>query len=717
MALPSPTDAQVLPAILGVLAGPVVLCDPEGHLIRVNPALERLLGWEESALLGRPCWEAFFPPERAADMRDLFVRLREGAITEPVELEHTTASGETVTLLWSHTVLPDCDERGNLVLATATDVTTLRALEREAVEREVTIRADRAREEALRSSEARFAGIVELASDAIVAVDEAQRIVIYNRGAEKIFGHPAGEILGQPLELLLPPGARAVHREHLVTFGTSPVTARRMGERQPIAGLRRNGEEFPAEASILKLEVDGRRLFTVVLRDVSERVRREAGQRFLSEVSAQLASSLELEETLRCVAERTVEAFADVCLIDLVDEDGGIRRQEARHRDPGKRELAEALRGFPPDRDHPHLSSRALVSGEAELVREVTSGHLEAGTRDPEHLRRLQALDPTSWVAAPLLARGRTVGSILCLRSGSRTPFDAEDLERVAELGRRAGVAVDNARLYREARDAVQARDDVLAVVSHDLGNPLQAIFIGLEALERTRGARSEGRASSEEYYLTAIRRSAEVMERLIRELLEIRRMEAGHLTLNPSPQPLGPLILEALEVMDPLARVKSVRIRNLLADSDLPLVAVDPDRIQQVLSNLVGNAVKHTPEGGRVTLEGEAGTTEVRVTIRDTGEGIPEDDLSLVFERFWRGGAGGRGIGLGLAIARGIVKAHGGRIWAESTVGEGSAFSFTLPVAEGAGAGAGPSIPRRDDPYREHGGTAEAKGGREGRG
>jgi PAS domain S-box-containing protein len=698
MPLPSPTDSQVLPAILSVLAGPVVLCDPEGRLIRVNPALERLLGWAEADLLGRVCWEAFFPPERADAMRDLFVQLREGAVTGPVELEHVTATGEMVTLLWSHTFLRDLDDRGNLVLATATDVTTLRALEREAVEREVTIRADRAREEALRSSEARFAGIVELASDAIIAVDETQRIVIFNRGAEKIFGHAAGDILGHPLDLLLPPGARTVHREHVRTFGTSPVTARRMGERRPISGLRRNGEEFPAEASILKLEVDGRRLFTVVLRDISERVRREAGQRFLSEVGAQLASSLELEDTLRCVAERTVEEIADVCLIDLVDEEGGIRRQEARHRDPGKRDLAEAIREIPLDRSRPHLTARALLSGEAELVREVTDDHLEGCSQSPTHLGCLRALEPTSYVAAPLVARGRTVGAILCVRSGSRAPFDAEDLERVTELGRRAGVAVDNARLYREAREAVQARDDVLAVVSHDLGNPLQAIFIGLEALERARGSRGEGRAGSEEYYLTAIRRSAEVMERLIRELLEIRRMEAGHLTMEPSPQPLAPLVLEALEVMDPLARVKSVEIRNLLVGRELPRVEVDPDRIQQVLSNLVGNAVKHTPEGGRVTLEGQAGDGEVRITIRDTGEGIPEDHLPLVFERFWRGGAGrGRGIGLGLAIARGIVKAHGGRIWAESILGEGSAFSFTLPVATGEG-GTAPTGGERGD-------------------
>jgi PAS domain S-box-containing protein len=683
MASPLPTASQLFPAVFSTLEGPAILCDADGRIVHVNPALERLADRGEGELTGRPVWTALFPSSREAEIRSLFHRVLGREEVHPVEVVMETPRGEAVTILWSHSVVRDADGEVALVLATGTDVTSLRRMEAQARRRETEAVAGQAREEKLRSSEARFSGIVEMASDAIIAVDGEHRIVVFNRGAEAIFGYGVDEVLGQPLDILLPAGVRPGHGDHIRAFAKSPTTARRMGERRAIAGCRKDGEEFPAEASILKLEVDGRRLFTVVLRDISERVRQEAGQRFLSDVGAALASSLELDETLRSVAERTVAELADFCIIDVVEgEQETTRRLEAVHRDPARKPLAEAFLGLRLDRARPHLMSTVLWSGAPELVGQVTQEHLASLAQGPEHLRLLQELAPRSYMAVPLVARGRTLGAMLLARSGPGRPYDTHSLEVATELGRRAGMALDNARLYQEARAAARARDDVLGVVSHDLGNPLQAIFIGLEALERARGSRGEGRSGAEEYYLTAIRRSAQMMERLIRDLLEVRRMEAGHLALDPALRELLPLVDEAMEVMDPLARVKSVELRNLLEPDALPPVSVDGDRIQQVLSNLLGNAVKHTPEGGRVILSGGVDAAELRITVRDTGPGIPQEDLDHVFDRFWRGpGSRSLGIGLGLSIARGIVRAHGGRIWAESVMGEGSAFSFTLPL------------------------------------
>jgi PAS domain S-box-containing protein len=697
MKLSPPSESQVLSAVLSGFAGPVVVCNGQGRIQQVNPVLEQLVGRTEEDLKGRPCWEALFPGEVGAAIRERYHRLGDSDDMPPMEVTFTDDQGNPSTILWSHTLIRRPAGDVALVLATGTDVTELRRLEREANERKLSEAARRAREEALRSSEARFSGIVELASDAIISVDEGQRIVVFNQGAASIFGYRPEEILGRPLDLLLPPHARHAHKGHIETFHRSPISSRRMGQRTAISGLRKNGEEFPAEASILKLEVDDRRLFTVLLRDISERVRREAGERFLAKAGAALASSLDPAETLRCIAEQTVAEIADFCLIDLVEGSDGTRHLEAIHRNPEQEALAEAIRSLPVDGEGFPLVSTTLETGDPELVAVVTPEHLAEQSRGQEHLRWLEKLAPRSYMAVPLVSGGRTVGALLCVRSGQGPGYDHEDLELAVELGRRAGIALENARLYRAARDAVQARDDVLGVVSHDLGNPLQAIFIGLEALERARGSRGEGRTGSAEYYLTAIRRSADAMERLIRDLLEVRRMEAGHLSLNPIPQALLPLVDEALEVMDPLARVKAVEIRNDLDPSGLPDVTVDPDRIQQVLSNLVGNAVKHTPEGGRVTISGEGENGEVRITVRDTGPGIPEEDLAFVFDRFWRGSTGrGRGIGLGLAIARGIVKAHGGEIWAESTPGEGSAFTFTLPLGSRDPENGSVSLPAR---------------------
>ena len=695
MPLSSTSESKVLSAVLFGLAGPVVVCDGQGRIRKVNPALEQLVGQTEEDLEGRPCWTALFPGEEEAAIRERYRRLGDSDDMSPVEVTFTDDQGNPTTILWSHTVVRSPAGSVALVMATGTDVTELRRLERETAERKLSEAAQQAREAALRSSEARFSGIVELASDAIISVDEGHHIVVFNQGAAAIFGYRPEEILGMPLDLLLPIDARDAHRGHLDTFHHSPISSRRMGQRTAISGLRKNGEEFPAEASIVKLEVDGRKLFTVLLRDISERVRREAGQRFLAKAGAALASSLDSEENLRCIAEQTVSEIADFCLIHLVEGSDGVPHLQAIHRDPGQKELTEAVRSLSIDQAPPPLLSTVLETGLPELMAAVTPEHLaDRSHQGKEHLLWLQELAPRSYMAVPLLAGGRTVGALLCVRSGQSPGYDHEDLELALELGRRIGIALENARLYREAREAVQARDDVLGIVSHDLGNPLQAIFIGLEALERARSARGEGRVGSEEYYLTAIRRSADAMERLIQDLLEVRRMEAGHLSLTPTRQALLPLVEEALEVMDPLARVKGVEIQNHLDPRRLPEVNVDPDRIQQVLSNLVGNAVKHTPEGGRVTINGDGENGELRIMVRDTGPGIPAEDLPFVFDRFWRGSTGrGRGIGLGLAIARGIVQAHGGEIWAESNPGEGSAFTFTLPLGSpDPGEGSGPA-------------------------
>lgn len=677
----SSTLSQILPLLPEVLAGPVVVADREGCIVHLNPAAEALCGVSAETACGGPVVDLLIPPEDRAHFLSVFEEVLSGHRTEPVEVALRGTDGVRRPVVWHYSRLLNAAGVVEGVLATGTDLTQLRSTE--------------AREELLRESEARFAGIVELASDAIISVDGTHRIVLFNQGAENIFGFAAEEVLGQPLDLLLPPAARAVHRAHMEGFASASVAARPMGERRAIQGRRKNGEEFPAEASILKVKTGGELRFTVLLRDVSEQVRRESRQKFLSRVGAAMAQNLELEDTLACMGNMAVEEVADLCVVDLFheEEEDRVVRTLVCHRAPEAAAAAERFRTLPLDRDAPHLTREVLGGAPATWVPTATPGRLDAVAQSEEHRALLESLHLQSWIVAPLVARGRLLGALLCARcrptdsanvpSGSRSgAYDAEDVELVLELGRRAGVAIDNARLYRDARRALEARDEVLGIVSHDLGNPLQAIFIGLEALERSRSSRTEGRPGQEEYYLTAIRRSVEVMERLIRDLLEIRRMEAGHLHLDPQPRRLEALVAEALEILLPLAGVKNIRIENQVLGENLPPVPADGDRIQQVLSNLVGNAVKHTPEGGTVRLSAEVLDTHLLVRVEDTGPGIAPEDLDRVFDRFWRAGQRKeRGIGLGLAIARGIVRGHGGRIWVESEVGVGSTFCFTLPL------------------------------------
>jgi PAS domain S-box-containing protein len=373
-------------------------------------------------------------------------------------------------------------------------------------------------------SAAHFEKILAIASDAVVCVDESQIIVFFNTGGERIFGYRSEEVIGRPLEILIPEGFRRRHAEQVRGFAEGPVVARSMGERGEISGRRRDGEIFPAEASISKLDVDGRKVFTAVLRDVTER---RAAER-------EIAQLLELERTARAAAE-------------------------------------------------------------------------------------------------------------------------AATLER----------------------------DEALRIISHDLGNSLSAVSVtakvllatlpeevGAETLDRVRG----------------IAQLARQMQRLRQDLLDVTQIEAGRLFIESELHDPRILIAETLEHLGPLATDADVELEVGKLDEGLPLVDVDRGRLLQVMSNLIGNAIKFSRPGGKVTLGVERLASEVRFFVTDQGMGIAREDLPHIFDRFWQARHARRaGAGLGLAIARGIVEAHGGEIRVESEEGKGSAFYFTLPPADGA--------------------------------
>jgi phosphoserine phosphatase RsbU/P len=227
------------------------------------------------------------------------------------------------------------------------------------------------------------------------------------------------------------------------------------------------------------------------------------------------------------------------------------------------------------------------------------------------------------------------------------------------------------------AEAAVRARDEVMGIVSHDLGNSLSAIGVHCRLLGRA----GPGDATEVQKRTAAIRQLVEQMHRLRQDLIDVVSLESGKLAIQLELQPLEPVLEEALETLGDLAHGKRLELKQEKL-SNLPAVWIDRQRILQVLSNLLGNAVKFTPEEGRITLGARADESEVIVTVQDTGMGISPQDVVQVFEPFWRKERGERGgAGLGLAIARGIVETHHGRIWVESRPGEGSAFRFTLPI------------------------------------
>jgi chemotaxis family two-component system sensor kinase Cph1 len=264
------------------------------------------------------------------------------------------------------------------------------------------------------------------------------------------------------------------------------------------------------------------------------------------------------------------------------------------------------------------------------------------------------------------------------LRSSRWTVGDIEDAEDL----RHSAVEIDLERQVRRGQQAVRARDDVVAVVSHDLKNPVSVIQIQAALLLRMTGHGDEERSHRLRASAQRIQRSVDRMSSLIHDLLDLAKIEAGRVEVRCQPEDAGDMIEEALSMLRQLAETKRITITEELLPGT-PAVSADRERIFQVLSNLVGNAIKLTPESGTVAVRVEPGANEVLITVANTGPGIPADQLPHVFDRYWQARRRSReGSGLGLHIAKGIVEAHGGRLWVESPPGAGARFMFTLPTA-----------------------------------
>jgi signal transduction histidine kinase len=290
----------------------------------------------------------------------------------------------------------------------------------------------------------------------------------------------------------------------------------------------------------------------------------------------------------------------------------------------------------------------------------------------------------------PLVQQHRLIGKFMLYRNGAR-PFTPRELQLASTVAVHVGQAVERsrherelARLYREERaahleaeEATRAREEILSVVSHDLRNPLGAIMMGATALLSidTGGEKAHRvRSISERIHRQAVR-----MQRLIEDLVDFAGIQAGRLAITRGPHAPSEIVAAANDIFGPLAQERGLKFQTNVG-TDLPVIQCDPDRAVQVISNLVSNALKVTPAGGEIAIGARPDAREVVFFVSDTGPGIEPEELPNLFERYWRGKTGSyKGAGLGLSIARGIVDAHGGRIWAESQPGVGSTFYFSL--------------------------------------
>ena len=565
-------------------------------------------------------------------------------------------------------------------------------LERQlAAERALVEESERRRgEQELGESEERFRRLLEASNEGIVIHENGVVLDMSPRFAEMV-GYTSEELLGRNiLEFIAAPGWRDVIIERV-----------RSGSEQPyeMMGLRKDGTQIAVEIQARATTFHGRQVRVAAVRDITERKLLEqqamqlmqeqaartaaetAGKRaeFLAEASRVLGTSFDYQVTLGMLAHLAVPRLADFCTVDMAEGDGVFLRLGMAHTDPKKEGLLRALDHFAADDlSDRHPLIHVLTTGTSAMMADISEGELDRLGMPAERLANLRRLGPKSMISVPLMSSGQVLGAVTFVMAESGRRYEADDLAMAEELARRAALAVDNARLFKEAQAATRARDEMLGVVAHDLRNPLNTIIMASDLVMELP---ADTLIAKSRKTVEMIRRAADRMNRLIQDLLDIKRIEGGRLPVEPRPESLSAVVNEAVEMLRPLANGAALRLMTDMPD-DLPRALIDPPRIHQVLSNLVGNSIKFTPPGGSITVKAEPlADCSLRISVIDTGPGIAPEQISHLFGRYWQGNRNDRrGIGLGLAISKGIVEAHNGRIWVESTPGEGSRFHFTVP-------------------------------------
>jgi PAS domain S-box-containing protein len=421
-------------------------------------------------------------------------------------------------------------------------------------------------------------------------------------------------------------------------------------------------------------------------RTVAEEALRHSA--FLGQVGSALDSALDYRRTLAKLARLIVPALGDYCLIDERLPDGGSRRVAAAHIDPTKEGalLPDEVNHHDEDGEkHPVL--HVIQHGTPVLVPEVTEEELSRIAHDEAHRAVLRSLQMRSYMIVPLTARGRTLGAITIVSSMSGRRYGRKDLEMAEEVAARAGLSIDNARLFSQAQEAARTREEVLAFVSHDLRNPLATILLNASALLAT--VPTDRLDADEREQLEWIARSSEQMNRMIQDLLDVARIDSGQLPIRPSATSVRSVVYEACALLHPQAREAGLALDQSGVPEALSAF-VDRERILRVLLNLIGNSIRFSPGGGSITIGAGIDDGAVRVAVTDRGVGIASEDGVRLFEPYWQGrregGGRNRGSGLGLAISKGIVEAHGGSIWFESRPEIETTFYFTLPIAPKSG-------------------------------
>jgi PAS domain S-box-containing protein len=545
-------------------------------------------------------------------------------------------------------------------------------LEIHQIELEMQNRELRESQERLEDAQARYSDLYNFAPVGYCTLDPEGYIQEINLTGSTMLETPRERLIGQSFRTV-------AARDNPLQFQAHMKRCRE--EKDRVTGdltlvLKKGGRRTLRMISEPVINPSGvRTAYRMALIDVTEEKRFEEELQLLSNLAEVSNSPLQHSEPLEVAARVLVPAFADLLEIDLLGDEGQIERVLVVFAEPGKQKtLAESLKKYAPHPGWKTAQAKVIESGEPMLLEEVPDIVRNRMAHDETHAGILRAAGIRSMIVVPLTTWGRTFGALTFATAESGRLYSPAHFRVAQTVGNRVAIAIENVRLFAERTRAVAARDTILAVVSHDLRNPLNAIQLKAHLISKNPD--SQRRRESD-----FIARRADEMNRLIQDLLDISSIEAGRLRLEKSRQAALRMLKEALAVWEPQAAQKSLAVDCECPGEDELDLDCDPNRILQVVNNLIGNAIKFTDPGGSIHVRVEPRADELCFSVTDSGPGIPEADLPHIFDRFTRASKGARpGTGLGLSIAKGIVEAHGGQIWAKSQAGVGSTFYFTLP-------------------------------------
>ncbi len=566
----------------------------------------------------------------------------------------------------------------------------------------------------LREQVARYRLITQTASDVILVIDAASTIRHVNPAVRRVFGWSPEELVGRPLGMLLPPEERDRQLADLHDL-TRAGKGRASWSGRQLPALRRDGSVVPVEMSLGTFELDGERLYTGILRDISDRLaeqqkleetaaeleatveeleeQRAAAEAaredallaarwstFLAEAGRALATAIDRDETLRMVAHLAVPAIADICIIDILQEDATIGRVEVVHSEDVDAALArEYQHRYPPSPAGQIGVPEVIRTGEPGFYRTVRDVDLRAFARDETQLAWLRQLHLRSLMVVPLVARGRTLGAITLATSGSGRSYDLNDLTTVEGLANRAALAIDNAELYEQALSANRAKANFLAIMSHELRTPLTAIMGYTDILQAGIAGSLTDRQRE---YLERVMVSARHLLRLIDEILTYSRLEVGRERNRYQRVALRQFTENAANLVRPAMLQKRLDFR-IEAPPDDVYAETDPEKLRQVLLDLLFNAAKFTP-AGTVVLRVRAERGTVYLEVEDTGIGIKPEELGRIFEPFWQAEEAMTrregGTGMGLSVALRLTRLLGGDIDVRSTPERGTTVTVRIP-------------------------------------